>query len=168
MCLNTNAAAAVALLPPRLPLAYVVKADLNHVAERRYRWPGGITAEPSTTNGSAGNPLGALGGYSSRVLPLSVWTKLRMIDPVGLIQHTGVCGLAGLLLVPITNSGASFSGQLIARKPTIFGWDSWQAWFTWGMHKAVMGLRGQRRGRIRGVRYFELRRKPIRSSLAQN
>ena len=47
--------------------------------------------------------------------------KLKIDDPVGAISVHGVVGLLGLLLVPVTNDGSSFSGQLIGAA-TIFGW----------------------------------------------
>ena len=60
------------------------------------------------------------------------------------------CGLLGLLLVPVTNDGASFSGQLIGAA-TIFGWVFMASLVTWGVIKAVMGLRVSEEEEYEGV-----------------
>ena len=52
----------------------------------------------------------------------------------------GVVGLFGLLLVPVTNDGSSFSGQLIGAA-TIFTWVFVASLVVWGILKAVMGIR---------------------------
>ncbi|NNJ79732.1 MAG: ammonium transporter, partial [Xanthomonadales bacterium] len=51
-----------------------------------------------------------------------------------------VVGLFGLLLVPVTNDGSSFSGQLIGAA-TIFFWVFLTSLLVWGVLKAVMGIR---------------------------
>ena len=52
----------------------------------------------------------------------------------------GVVGLLGLLLVPITNDGASFVGQLVGAA-TIFVWVFAASFVTWLVIKMVMGIR---------------------------
>jgi Amt family ammonium transporter len=52
----------------------------------------------------------------------------------------GVVGLLGLLLVPVTNDGASFSGQIIGAL-TIFGWVFVTSAIAFFVIKMVMGLR---------------------------
>jgi len=52
----------------------------------------------------------------------------------------GVVGLLGLLLVPITNDGSSFSGQIIGAL-TIFGWVFVASFITFFVIKMVLGLR---------------------------
>ena len=47
--------------------------------------------------------------------------KMKLDDPVGAVSVHGVVGLLGLLLVPLTNDGSSFTGQL-AGAATIFFW----------------------------------------------
>jgi Amt family ammonium transporter len=76
--------------------------------------------------------------------------KLRIDDPVGAISAHGVCGLLGLLLVPVTNSGASFSGQLIGAA-TIFAWVFLASLVTWGIIKAIMGIRVTEEEEYEGV-----------------
>ena len=92
---------------------------------------------------------GALGGILV-VFSIIGLDKLRIDDPVGAISAHGVCGLLGLLLVPVTNDGASFSGQLIGAA-TIFGWVFMASLVTWGVIKAVMGLRVSEEEEYEGV-----------------
>ena len=66
--------------------------------------------------------------------------KLKIDDPVGAISVHGVVGLLGLLLVPVTNGDASFSGQIIGAL-TIFGWVFGASLVTFTIIKVVMGLR---------------------------
>ena len=47
------------------------------------------------------------------VLSILFLDKIKIDDPVGAISVHGTCGLLGLLLVPLTNDGVSFSGQII-------------------------------------------------------
>lgn len=68
-----------------------------------------ITAGPDTSS-----TLGAtlIGGILA-VFSINALDKVFKIDdPVGAISVHGVVGLWGLLAVPLTNIGVSFSGQL--------------------------------------------------------
>ena len=66
--------------------------------------------------------------------------KLKLDDPVGAISVHGVVGLLGLLLVPITNSSASLSGQLIGAL-TIFIWVFGASYIAFLLIKMAIGLR---------------------------
>ena len=59
---------------------------------------------------------------------------------MGAISVHGSCGLPGLLLVPVTNSGASFSDQLISAA-TIFGWVFETSFVVWFVLKMIVGIR---------------------------
>ena len=65
---------------------------------------------------------------------------MKIDDPVGAISVHGVVGLLGLILVPVTNDGASFSGQLIGAA-TIFGWVFGVSLVAFMVIKMIMGLR---------------------------
>src|SRR5690554_2001874 len=110
--LNTNAAAAggaiAALITARLMFG---KADLTMLLNGAIAGLVVITAEPSTPSALTATIWGALGGILV-VLSIVTLDKLRIDDPVGAISAHGVCGLLGLLLVPVTNSEVTFSGQL--------------------------------------------------------
>ena len=76
--------------------------------------------------------------------------KLKLDDPVGAISVHGVVGLLGLLLVPVTNDGSSFSGQLIGAA-TIFVWVFVTSFIAWYVIKALIGLRVSEEDEANGV-----------------
>jgi Amt family ammonium transporter len=117
--LNTNAAAAAGAIAA-LILAKILfkKADLTMTLNGALAGLVAITAEPSTPTPLQASIFGAIGGIIV-VLSILALDKVKIDDPVGAISVHGVVGLFGLLIVPITNSGATFSGQLIGAA-TIF------------------------------------------------
>ncbi|WP_416396521.1 ammonium transporter [Allohahella sp. A8] len=138
--LNTNAAAAgggvTALITARLLFG---KADLTMLLNGALAGLVAITAEPSTPSALQATMFGAIGGVLV-VFSIITLDKLRIDDPVGAISVHGVCGLLGLLLVPITNGDVSFSGQLIGAA-TIFVWVFVCSLIVWGVLKAIIGIR---------------------------
>ena len=148
--LNTNAAAAggaiAALITARLMFG---KADLTMLLNGAIAGLVVITAEPSTPSALTATIWGALGGILV-VLSIVTLDKLRIDDPVGAISAHGVCGLLGLLLVPVTNGDVSFSGQIIGAL-TIFIWVFVASLVVWGILKAVMGIRVTEEEEYEGV-----------------
>ncbi|GGY83992.1 ammonium transporter [Marinobacter zhanjiangensis] len=148
--LNTNAAAAggaiAALITARVMFG---KADLTMLLNGAIAGLVVITAEPSTPSALVATIWGALGGILV-VLSIVTLDKLRIDDPVGAISAHGVCGLLGLLLVPVTNDGATFSGQIIGAL-TIFIWVFVASLIVWGILKAVMGIRVTEEEEYEGV-----------------
>lgn len=148
--LNTNAAAAggaiAALITGRLLFG---KADLTMLLNGAIAGLVVITAEPSTPTALIATLWGALGGIAV-VFSVIFLDKLRIDDPVGAISAHGVCGFLGLMLVPITNDGATFSGQLIGAA-TIFAWVFLASLLVWGIIKAVMGVRVSEEDEYDGV-----------------
>ena len=138
--LNTNAAAAggamAALIVARLMFG---KADLTMLLNGALAGLVAITAEPSTPTALQATIFGAFGGVLV-VFSIIMLDKMKIDDPVGAISVHGTCGLLGLLLVPITNDGSSFSGQLIGAA-TIFIWVFGVSFIVWMALKAIMGLR---------------------------
>ena len=138
--LNTNAAAAggavAALIVARILFG---KADLTMLLNGALAGLVAITAEPSTPTALEATLFGAAGGVLV-VFSILALDKMKIDDPVGAISVHGVCGLLGLLLVPFTNDGSSFSGQLIGAA-TIFVWVFVTSLIVWGILKVVMGLR---------------------------
>jgi Amt family ammonium transporter len=76
--------------------------------------------------------------------------KLKIDDPVGAISVHGVVGLLGLLLVPVTKDGASFSGQIYGAL-TIFIWVFAASFATWFVIKKIMGIRVSEEKEYEGV-----------------
>jgi Amt family ammonium transporter len=138
--MNTNLAAAGGCIGALL-LAKMMfgKADLTMALNGCLAGLVAITAGPDTPTALQATIFGALGGLLV-VLSITTLDKLKIDDPVGAISVHGVVGLLGLLLVPVTNDGASFSGQIIGAL-TIFGWVFVTSLVAFFVIKMVMGLR---------------------------
>ena len=148
--MNTNAAAAGGLIAALLVAKIMFgKADLTMALNGALAGLVAITAEPSTPTALQATLFGAIGG-ALVVFSILTLDKLKIDDPVGAISVHGVVGLLGLLLVPITNDGSSFSGQLIGAA-TIFGWVFVTSLIVWGVLKAVMGIRVSEEEEYEGV-----------------
>lgn len=148
--MNTNAAAAggsiAALLVARIMFG---KADLTMALNGALAGLVAITAGPDTPTPGLATLFGALGGVLV-VFSIITLDKLKIDDPVGAISVHGVVGLLGLLLVPITNGDASFSGQIIGAL-TIFVWVFVTSLVVWLAIKAVMGVRVTEEEEFEGV-----------------
>jgi len=148
--MNTNAAAAggvvAALIVARLMFG---KADLTMALNGALAGLVAITAEPSTPTALQATLFGAAGG-ALVVFSIITMDKLKIDDPVGAISVHGVVGLLGLLLVPLTNDGSTFSGQIIGAL-TIFGWVFVTSLVAWFIIKAVMGVRVSEEEEYEGV-----------------
>jgi Amt family ammonium transporter len=148
--MNTNAAAAggvvAALITARLLFG---KADLTMALNGALAGLVAITAEPSTPTALQAHIFGAIGGVLV-VFSILTLDKLKIDDPVGAISVHGVVGLLGLLLVPVTNDGSTFSGQIIGAL-TIFVWVFVVSLVVWGIIKAVMGIRVTEEEEYEGV-----------------
>ena len=148
--MNTNAAAAGGLIAALLVAKVLFgKADLTMTLNGALAGLVAITAEPSTPTALEATLFGAAGGVLV-VFSILALDKFKIDDPVGAISVHGVVGLLGLLLVPLTNEGSSFSGQLIGAA-TIFVWVFGASLIAWGVLKAVMGLRVSEEEEFSGV-----------------
>ncbi len=138
--LNTNAAAAAGLVGALLTArALFGKADLTMALNGALAGLVAITAEPSTPTALQASLFGLIAGVIV-VFSIIGLDRLKIDDPVGAISVHGVIGLFGLLLVPLTNDGSSFSGQLIGAA-TIFGWVFLTSAVIWVALKATIGIR---------------------------
>ena len=148
--MNTNAAASGGLIGALLVARLLFgKADLTMALNGALAGLVAITAEPSTPTVLQATLFGAAGGVLV-VFSILTLDKLKLDDPVGAISVHGVVGLLGLLLVPITNEGSSFSGQLIGAA-TIFVWVFGASLIVWGILKATMGIRVSEEEEFSGV-----------------
>ncbi len=148
--LNTNTAAAggavAALLAARIMFG---KADLTMLLNGALAGLVAITAEPSTPTALEATLFGAIGGVLV-VFSIVFLDKLKIDDPVGAISVHGTCGFLGLMLVPLTNDGVSFSGQLVGAA-TIFGWVFAVSFVVWLVLKMIMGIRVSEEEEYEGV-----------------
>jgi Amt family ammonium transporter len=148
--MNTNGAAAGGLIAALVTARLVFgKADLTMALNGALAGLVAITAGPDTPSALQATLFGAIGGILV-VFSILTLDKLKIDDPVGAISVHGVVGLLGLLLVPITNGDASFSGQIIGAL-TIFGWVFGTSLIAFGIIKAVMGIRVTEEEEYEGV-----------------
>ena len=148
--LNTNAAAAAGAIAA-LAFAKILfkKADLTMTLNGALAGLVAITAEPSTPSPLQATLFGAIAGVIV-VLSILALDKVKIDDPVGAISVHGVVGLFGLLIVPITNSGSTFSGQLIGAA-TIFVWVFATSFVVWFALKKIIGIRVSEEEEYEGV-----------------
>jgi Amt family ammonium transporter len=138
--LNTNAAAATGLIGALVTARILFgKADLTMALNGALAGLVAITAEPSTPTALQASLFGLVAGVIV-VFSIISLDKLRIDDPVGAISVHGVVGLFGLLLVPVTNDGSSFGGQLIGAA-TIFIWVFATSFGVWMVLRLFMGIR---------------------------
>ena len=148
--LNTNAAAAggavAALITARLLFG---RADLTMLLNGALAGLVAITAEPSTPTALQSSFFGGLGGILV-VFSILFFDRVKVDDPVGAISVHGTCGLLGLLLVPLTNSDATFVGQILGAF-TIFAWVFMASALVWLVIKVTIGIRVSTEEEILGV-----------------
>lgn len=148
--LNTNAAAAAGAIAALL-LCKVLwrKADLTMVLNGALAGLVVITAEPASPSPLLAVLGGALGG-SLVVFSIVALDKAKIDDPVGAISVHGVCGFLGLMLVPFSNSDATFVNQLIGAL-VIFGFVFVSSYIVWAVLKKTMGIRVGEEEEINGM-----------------
>jgi Amt family ammonium transporter len=148
--LNTNAAASGGLIAALLT-GYILfrKADLTMALNGALAGLVAITAEPADPSPFLATLIGAAGGV---IVVLSILTldKLKLDDPVGAISVHGVVGLWGVFAVLLSDSDATFMGQLVGAL-TIFVWVFGASLIVWGLLKAIMGLRVTEEQEYEGV-----------------
>ena len=148
--MNTNAAAAGGLIAALIVARIVFgKADLTMALNGALAGLVAITAGPDTPSALVATIIGAIGGVLV-VFSILGLDKLKIDDPVGAISVHGVVGLWGLLAVPLTNSDASFVGQIVGAL-TIFIWVFVVSGIVWFALKALMGIRVSEEDEFNGV-----------------
>lgn len=138
--LNTNAAAAGGVIAALFVAKMLFgKADLTMVLNGALAGLVAITAEPSTPSPMMATIIGAIGGVLV-VFSILFFDKIRIDDPVGAISVHGVVGFWGLMAVPLTNSDATYIGQLVGAG-VIFAWVFVTSLIVWLLIKVIMGIR---------------------------
>ena len=138
--LNTNAAAAGGLIAALIVAKIMFKkADLTMALNGALAGLVAITAEPADPSPLLATIIGAVGGVLV-VLSIIAMDKIKIDDPVGAISVHGVVGLWGIFAVLLSDSDATFMGQLVGAL-TIFVWVFGASLIVWGILKAVMGIR---------------------------
>jgi len=137
---NTNSAAAAGAIGALIICRFLWgKADLTMILNGALAGLVAITADPL----SPSLPVSVLIGLcAGGIVIASIITldKLKFDDPVGAVSVHGVVGFFGLMLVPLSNSDASFGGQLIGAA-VIFAWVFGASFVTWLIIKKTVGIR---------------------------
>ncbi|MBQ4848615.1 ammonium transporter [Pseudoalteromonas sp. MMG012] len=148
--LNTNAAAATGAIAALLVCkALWRKADLTMVLNGALAGLVVITAEPASPTPLLACLLGALGG-SLVVFSIVFLDKAKVDDPVGAISVHGTCGMLGIMLVPLSNSDATFGIQFIGLI-SILGFVFIVSYLVWALLKSTIGIRVGEEEEINGM-----------------
>ncbi len=147
---NTNAAAAAgaigALVVTKLTWG---KADLTMILNGALAGLVAITADPLSPSHLWGASIGLLAGIVV-VYAIVMLDKLRIDDPVGAISVHGVCGVLGLLLVPVANADATLWAQVVGIL-VIGAWVFGASLLVWSLLKLIMGIRVTEEEEISGM-----------------
>jgi Amt family ammonium transporter len=138
--LNTNAAAAGGLIAAMIVARLMFgKTDLTMCLNGALAGLVAITAEPADPTPLLSTIIGAIGG-TIVVFSIVTLDKLKIDDPVGAISVHGTVGIFGIFAVLLSDSDATFMGQLVGML-TIFAWVFGASLIAWLAIKAVMGIR---------------------------
>ena len=148
--LNTNAAASggaiMGLITSRILFG---KADLTMLLNGALAGLVAITAEPADPSPLLATIIGGLGGILV-VFSIITLDKIKIDDPVGATSVHGVVGLWGVFAVLLSDSDATFMGQLVGAA-TIFVWVFVVSLVVWGILKATIGIRVTEEEEYEGV-----------------
>ncbi len=148
--LNTNAAAAGGLIAALIVARIMFgKADLTMALNGALAGLVAITAEPADPTPLLATCIGAIGGVIV-VFSIVLMDKVKIDDPVGAISVHGVVGLWGIFAVLLSDSDATFMGQLVGTL-VIFVWTFVASLIVWGIIKMVMGIRVSEEEEYEGV-----------------
>ncbi len=148
--LNTNAAAATGAIAALVVCKLMWgKADLTMILNGALAGLVVITAEPASPTPMFSALLGALGG-SLVVLSIIYFDKVKIDDPVGAISVHGVCGALGIMMVPFSNTDATFVNQAIGLV-CILGFVFVASLIVWAVLKKTLGIRVGEEEEINGM-----------------
>ena len=138
--LNTNAAACAGAIAALIMVKSIWgKADLSMILNGALAGLVAITADPLSPSPVAAVIVGGIAGILV-VFSILAFDKVKIDDPVGALSVHGVCGIFGLMVVPFSNTNASFGTQLFGTV-VIFAWVFIASLVVWGIIKATMGIR---------------------------
>ncbi|MGO1296799.1 MAG: ammonium transporter [Vibrio sp.] len=138
--LNTNAAAAAGAIAAMIVCKITWgKADLTMILNGALAGLVAITADPLSPSPMMSVFIGAAAGVIV-VFSILMFDKVKIDDPVGALSVHGVCGVFGLLVVPLSNADATFGAQILGAV-VIFAWVFVASLVVWAILKATMGIR---------------------------
>ena len=137
---NTNSAAAFGAISALVVCKMIWgKADLTMILNGALAGLVAITADPLSPSLGLAAVIGLVAG-GLVVFSIVGFDRVRIDDPVGAISVHGVAGIFGLLLVPLSNSDATLTGQLFGIV-SIFAWVFGASFVVWLVLKKTMGIR---------------------------
>jgi Amt family ammonium transporter len=113
-----------------------------------------ITAEPLTPSIGTAVFIGGIGGLLV-VLAVPLLDKLKIDDVVGAIPAHLVCGIWGTMIVPLTNSDASYGVQAIG-VISVGLFTVLASGILWSLLKMTMGIRVDEEEELIGLDKSEL------------
>ncbi|SJL85339.1 ammonium transporter [Vibrio palustris] len=138
--LNTNAAAAAGAIAAMIVCkATWGKADLTMILNGALAGLVAITADPLSPSPMLSVFIGAVAGILV-IFSILMFDKIKIDDPVGALSVHGVCGVFGLMVVPLSNADATFGAQALGAV-VIFAWVFAASLVVWAILKATMGIR---------------------------
>ncbi|MFK7857007.1 MAG: ammonium transporter [Granulosicoccus sp.] len=147
---NTNMAAAGGVVAALLTVRMLWgKADLTMALNGALAGLVAITAEPLAPSPLQATLIGAAGGVLV-VFSIITLDRMKIDDPVGAISVHGVVGMLGLMVVPLTNSDATFGAQALGLG-AIFAWTFVTSFVLWGIIKMIIGIRVTEEEEYEGV-----------------
>ncbi|WP_304617727.1 ammonium transporter [Paracoccus sp. (in: a-proteobacteria)] len=152
---NTNMAAAAGAVAAMLLMQVMYgKVDLTMVLNGALAGLVSITAEPLTPSIPAAVAIGAVGGIIV-VFAVPMLDKLKIDDVVGAIPVHLAAGIWGTLIVPATNSDASYVTQLVG-VVAIGAFVFVASLIVWLVLKATIGIRASQEAQISGLDISEM------------
>ena len=153
--INTNMAAAAGVVAAMVASNLLYgKIDLTMALNGAIGGLVSITAEPLTPSIPAAAFIGAVGGVLV-VLAVPLLDKLKIDDVVGAIPAHLVCGIWGTLIVPLTNSDASYGVQAIG-VVSVGIFTLVASGIIWSILKMAVGIRVENDGEMLGLDKTEL------------
>ena len=139
--LNTNAAAAGGILGALLFSYFRTgKFDVTMAVNGAISGLVAITAGPDTPSGGAATLIGLFGGVIGCYSIIFLDKVLKLDDCVGAISAHGSAGIWGIMVVPLTNPGATYLAQAIGVL-SIFLWSFVLSYIVCIILKNTIGLR---------------------------
>ncbi len=153
--MNTNLAAAGGVVAAMILTQIMYgKVDLTMALNGALAGLVSITAEPLTPSPIMAILIGSIGGVIV-VFFVPLLDKLRIDDVVGAIPVHLIAGIWGTMAVPLTNSSASFMGQLVG-VTSIGLFVIITSSFFWLLLKFTVGLRPSEEAEYQGLDTTEL------------
>jgi Amt family ammonium transporter len=153
--INTNMAAAGGVVVAGLvSQALYGKVDLTMALNGAIGGLVSITAEPLTPSIGSAVFIGGIGGLLV-VLAVPLLDKLKIDDVVGAIPAHLVCGIWGTMIVPLTNSDASYGVQAIG-VVSVGVFTVIASGLLWSLLKVTIGIRVDEEEELLGLDKSEL------------